>query len=141
MIILVGRRNSAFVIKARVGVHQIPMRAFLYRLELSWLPQPFYRGAIGLTRDIDIKVKRGLFMKIWTIPVSWEVADSIQIAALTLDEAIHKIKADDSIALPRGNYVDSSLDVTIDDYDLIREIYNQGQQDEDSSTDGETDGL
>lgn len=25
-------------------------------------------------------------MKIWTIPVSWEVADSIQISALTLDE-------------------------------------------------------
>lgn len=80
-------------------------------------------------------------MKIWTIPVSWEVADSIQIAALTLDEAIHKIKGDESIALPHGNYVDGSLDVTIDDYDLIREKYNYGQQDEDSYTDGESDGL
>lgn len=81
----------------------------------------FLPGSHWLSRDIDIKVKRGLFMKIWTIPVSWKVANSIQISALTLDEAIHKIKADESIALSRGNYVDGSLDVTIDDYDLIRE--------------------
>lgn len=104
-------------------------------------PPTFLPGSHWLSRDIDIKVKRGLFMKIWTIPVSWEVADSIQISALTLNDAIQKIKADESIALPRGDYVDGSLDVTIDDYDLIREIYNHGQQDDDSSTAGESDGL
>lgn len=74
-------------------------------------------------------------MKIWTIPVSWEVAGSIQIPASSLEEAIQKIKTDESIARLRGNYVDVSLDVTIDDYDLIREIYNHGQQDEDSTAD------
>lgn len=74
-------------------------------------------------------------MKIWTIPVSWEVAGSIQIPASSLEEAIQKIKTNELMNRPHGNYVDGSLDVTIDDYDLIREIYNHGQQDEKSTTD------
>lgn len=69
-------------------------------------------------------------MKIWLIPVSWEVAGIAKVPGNTLDEAIQAIRHDESIELPSGEYVDGSFDVTVDDDDLIREIYNQGQQDE-----------
>lgn len=69
-------------------------------------------------------------MKIWLIPVSWEVAGIAKVPGNTLDEAIQAIRHDESIELPSGEYVDGSFDVTVDDDDLIREIYNHGQQDE-----------
>lgn len=69
-------------------------------------------------------------MKIWAIPVSWEVAGIVKIPADSLDEAIQIIRHDESIELPSGEYVDGSFDVTVDDDDLIRNYYNHGQQDE-----------
>ena len=69
-------------------------------------------------------------MKIWNIPVSWEVVGMVEIQAPTLEKAIEIARTDDSIELPYGEYVDGSFDVTVDDDELIRACYNKGQQDE-----------
>ena len=69
-------------------------------------------------------------MKIWNIPVSWEVVGVVEIQAPTLDQAIEIAKTDDTIKLPYGEYVCGSFDATVDDDELIRECYNKGQQDE-----------
>lgn len=69
-------------------------------------------------------------MKIWEIPVSWEMVGMVKIQAPTLEKAIDLARHDDSIELPYGEYVDGSFDVTVDDDDLIRQCYNNGQQDE-----------
>ena len=69
-------------------------------------------------------------MKTWEIPVSWEMVGMVKIQASTLEKAIDLARHDDSIELPYGEYVDGSFDVTVDDDDLIRACYNNGQQDE-----------
>ena len=80
-------------------------------------------------------------MKLWEIPVSWEVAGIATVPGNTLEEAIQKAKHDDSVELPSGEYVDGSFDVTVDDDDLIREVYNHGQQDDIPVGGGEHGGL
>lgn len=80
-------------------------------------------------------------MKIWAIPVSWEVAGIVKIPANTLDEAFHAVKHDESIELPSGEYVDGSLDVTVDDDDIIRDCYNHGQKDDIPNGGGKSNGL
>ena len=79
-------------------------------------------------------------MKTWKIPVSWEVCGVVEIQAPTLDRAIEIAKTDDTIKLPYGEYVSGSFDVTVDDDDLIRNYYNQGQQDENSENTAEVTG-
>ena len=79
-------------------------------------------------------------MKTWKIPVSWEVCGVVEIQAPTLDQAIEIAKTDDTIKLPDGEYVCGSFDVTVDDDDLIRNYYNQGQQDENSENPEEVSG-
>jgi hypothetical protein len=39
-------------------------------------------------------------MKIWNIPVSWEVVGMVEIQAPTLEKAIEIARTDDSIELP-----------------------------------------
>jgi len=80
-------------------------------------------------------------MKLWAIPVSWEVAGIAMIPGDTLEKAIYATRHDDSIGLPYGEYVDGSFDVTIDDDELIREIYNAGQTDEMRFEGGDSSGL
>ena len=77
-------------------------------------------------------------MKTWKIPVSWEVCGVVEIQAPTLDQAIEIAKTDDTIKLPDGEYVCGSFDVTVDD--LIRNYYNQSQQDENSENSEEVSG-
>ena len=79
-------------------------------------------------------------MKTWKIPVSWEVVGVVEIQAPTPDQAIEIAKTDDTIKLPDGEYVCGSFDVTVDDDDLIRNYYNQGQQDENSENSEEASG-
>ena len=79
-------------------------------------------------------------MRTWKIPVSWEVVGMVEIQAPTLEKAIEIARTDDSIELPYGDYVDGSFDVTVDDDDLIRNYYNQGQQDENSENPEEVSG-
>ena len=80
-------------------------------------------------------------MKTWKIPVSWEVAGVVEIQAPTLDRAIDIARTDDTIKLPDGEYVCGSFDVTVDDDDLIRNYYNQGQQDENDEKAEEVTGI
>ena len=80
-------------------------------------------------------------MKTWKIPVSWEVVGVVEIQAPTLDRAIDIARTDDTIKLPDGEYVCGSFDVTVDDDDLIRNYYNQGQQDENDEKAEEVTGI
>lgn len=69
-------------------------------------------------------------MKLWALPVSWEVAGVAMVPADTLEDAIHAVRHDDSIELPTGYYVHGSFDITIEDTAFIREFYNHGQLDD-----------
>lgn len=68
--------------------------------------------------------------KKWQIPVTWEMCGVVSIEADTLEEAIDRANNDDSIPLPLGSYVDSSFEVSFDDPDCIRELYNNNQPDQ-----------
>lgn len=67
--------------------------------------------------------------KKWRIPVTWEMAGVVTVEADTLQEAIDRANNDDNIGLPSGDYVDSSFEVSFDEPDLIRELYNNNQPD------------
>lgn len=67
----------------------------------------------------------------WRIPVTWEVYGMVEIEAETLDEAMSIARDDDGvIPLPEGDYVDGSWRLTEEDGELVRELYNDNQQDE-----------
>ena len=68
--------------------------------------------------------------KKWQIPVTWEMCGVVTIEADTLEEAIDRANNDDSIKLPAGSYVDSSFEVSFDDIDCIRELYNNKEPDD-----------
>ena len=71
-------------------------------------------------------------MKEWRIPVTWEECSVVKVEANTLKEAL-EIAYDDKgeIPLPSdGNYVDGSWALTESDTEIVRELYNDNQQDE-----------
>jgi hypothetical protein len=70
-------------------------------------------------------------MKTWKIPVTWEEYGFVKVEANTLEEAI-EIAYDDAgvIPLPDGEYVMGSWRVSGEDEDCIRDIHNNGQEDE-----------
>lgn len=68
--------------------------------------------------------------KKWKIPVTWEMAGVVTVEADTLQEAIDRANNDDDIGLPSGDYVESSFEVSFDEPELIRELYNNNQPDE-----------
>ena len=69
-------------------------------------------------------------MKIWTIPVSWEMMGTVEVEADTLEEAIGLAECDD-IPLPdNGEYVSSSWRSDCVDEDFIRQYYNNNQEDD-----------
>ena len=70
-------------------------------------------------------------MKMWAIPVCWQLAGIAMIPGDTLEEAIQKAQHDDSVELPYGEYIDGSFEVSVDDEDCIRQFYNKGQADDD----------
>ena len=67
--------------------------------------------------------------KKWQIPVTWEMCGVVTVEADTLVEAVDRANNDDEIGLPSGQYVDSSFEVSIDDLDCIRTLYNNNQPD------------
>ena len=70
-------------------------------------------------------------MKIWKIPITWEMCGEVKIEANTLEEAMEIAKDDDSfIPLPYGSYVDGSWQLTYTNEKVIRQCYNDNQQDE-----------
>jgi len=58
------------------------------------------------------------------------MAGIVTVEADTLQEAIERVNDDDNIGIPSGDYIDSSFEVSFDDPDLIRELYNKNQHDE-----------
>ena len=49
-------------------------------------------------------------MKKFSIPVVWEVWDKVEIEAETIEEAIKKIREDDTISLPTDSeYIDGTF--------------------------------
>lgn len=71
-------------------------------------------------------------MKKWRIPVSWVSAAVIEVQAKSLEEAV-EIAADPEgkIPLPSDSeYVDASWEVSMDDIDTLRSVYNNNQSDE-----------
>ena len=71
-------------------------------------------------------------MKEWRIPVTWEECSVIKVEANTLKEAM-EIAYDEKgeIPLPSdGNYVDGSWVLTETDTEIVRELYNDNQEDE-----------
>ena len=72
-------------------------------------------------------------MTTWKIPVTWEVCGMVKIEAETLEEAMAIARDDDGvIPLPEGDYVDGSWRLTEEDEELVRELYNNNQQDEEA---------
>ena len=71
-------------------------------------------------------------MKEWRIPVTWEECGIVKIEAKTLKEAM-EIAYDEKgeIPLPSdGSYVDGSWSLTECDTEIVRELYNDNQEDE-----------
>lgn len=71
-------------------------------------------------------------MKEWRIPVTWEECSVVKVEANTLKEAM-EIAYDEKgeIPLPSdGNYVDGSWSLTESDTEIVRELYNDNQEDE-----------
>ena len=69
-------------------------------------------------------------MKEWKIPIVWQCWGTMKIEADTLLEAMKKAM-DDETPLPTGWYIDDSVEIDHDgNADLIREIWNDGQEDE-----------
>ena len=70
-------------------------------------------------------------MATWKIPVTWEKYGMVKVEADTLEEAM-EIARDDVgvIPLPEGDYVDGSWQLAEENICWVRELYNDGQQDE-----------
>ena len=70
-------------------------------------------------------------MKTWKIPVVWQEMGTVYIVAETLKEAMELAKdPEGTIPLPdNGMYLDDSWEVATDDMSLIRECYNNNQED------------
>lgn len=69
-------------------------------------------------------------MKTWKIPVTWEVYGYVEVEAPTLGKAIEIARDDNGeIPLPEGDYIEGSWRVE-EDYGLIRNVINDGQEDE-----------
>ena len=68
-------------------------------------------------------------MKTWKVPVYWEMCGLVEVKADTLEEAMCIAENDDSIGLPNGDYVDGSWSLSERDKDIVRELYNDNQED------------
>ena len=68
--------------------------------------------------------------KYWNVPVTWQMYGMVRIAAATLEEAMDIALNDCSIGLPHGDYVEDSWELTDTNTDVVRELYNDGQEDE-----------
>ena len=70
-------------------------------------------------------------MKTWTIPVTWEVCGLVKVQARSIDEALEIVEDGYTVKLPDdSNYVDGSFCASFDDMKLVRELYNNNQEDE-----------
>lgn len=71
-------------------------------------------------------------MKEWRISVAWEECSVVKVKANTLKEAV-EIVYDEKGGIPLstdGSYVDGSWALTESDAEIVRELYNDNQEDE-----------
>lgn len=71
-------------------------------------------------------------MKTWKIPVAWQMYGFVRVEAHTLEEAF-EIAAAPETPLPDGDYVDDSFEIGGYDLETVRELWNNGQEDDDES--------
>jgi hypothetical protein len=71
-------------------------------------------------------------MKEWSIPVCWQVCGIVNVEADTLERAMEIARdAEGVLPLPgESDYVYGSWELSHDDADEIRRLYNDNQQDE-----------
>ena len=71
-------------------------------------------------------------MKNWKIPVTWDVCGYVYIDADTLEEAMETARDDEGIIpLPtESDYVDGSWRLSETDKEIVRELYNDNQEDD-----------
>lgn len=71
-------------------------------------------------------------MKTWKIPVVWEMAGTVKVAADTLAEAMEIAKDKDGvIPIPdNGEFLSGSWGLDCDNEDYVRKFYNDNQEDE-----------
>lgn len=73
-------------------------------------------------------------MKSWKIPVTWEMCGIVTVEADRLEEAMEKVRRAGNISLPQdGIYVDSTLDLSMNEDEEIRSCFNNNQKDEGDS--------
>ena len=77
-------------------------------------------------------------MKTWKVPVTWDACGIVEVEAKTMEEALVIAKDSDGIIpIPaESNYVDGSWDLSYDDAEEIRQLYNNNQPDELSAFEG-----
>ena len=68
-------------------------------------------------------------MRVWNIPVEWEMCGIVSIEAETLEEAVEKAEDDPYVEIPPGEYIDCSFRVPDLDVEEIRDWYNDGVPD------------
>ena len=64
-------------------------------------------------------------------PVTWAMCGTVTVSADTLEEAVKAVQNEEKeIPLPvNGEYIDSSWGLSFSEIDLIRELYNDNQED------------
>ena len=62
--------------------------------------------------------------KTWRVSVYWTMRSIMEVEADTLEDAIYKAQTD-------GEYLDGSWDADDDNIECIKDLYNNGQEDED----------
>lgn len=69
--------------------------------------------------------------KTWIVPVTWAMCGTVTVSADTLEEAVKAVQNEEKeIPLPvNGEYIDSSWGLSFSEIDLIRELYNDNQED------------
>ena len=67
----------------------------------------------------------------WIVPVTWEMCGNVKVHAATMEEALEITKDEEGvIPLPDdADYVDSSWQLTYNDPEEVRCLYNNNQPD------------
>lgn len=68
--------------------------------------------------------------KTWRVPVYWQMHALMEVEADSLDEAIEILQTGDDPLPSDGEYLDGTWEAGGDDTEEIRDLYNNGQEDE-----------
>lgn len=68
--------------------------------------------------------------KTWQVPVYWQMKSVVEVEADTLEDAIYQVQTGDNPLPEDGEYLDGSWEAGDEDIEFVREVYNNGQEDE-----------